>query len=142
MELNIFKDQQHFFSILFWTKEQKKLLESFHQKNPTIICGDYGTGKTVVLFSAVESLLKEGNEVLFINANDNTDKQDYKTWEDVLDVTVRSRFKAGVTFLNMGALRKERQNQNMCTLDLIINYISDNSKDKTVCSMYEYIKIY
>ena len=100
------------FSILFWTEEQKKLLDSFYQRKPTIICGDYGTGKTVVLFSVLENILNDGidekhfigNEVLFINANDNIRTRDYKTWEDVLDVIVRSRFK--VTFLNMAILRR------------------------------------
>ena len=55
----------------------------------------------------MESHLEEGNEVLFINANDNVRKQDIKTWEDVMDVNMRKRFKDGVTFLTMNILRRD-----------------------------------
>ena len=100
-------------SILFWTEEQKKLLDSFRLRKPTIICGDYGTGKTFVLFSVVESLLEEGKDVLFINANDNI-HHDYKTWQDVLDVIMRSRFKDDrVTFIDIGTLRRESQKRGI-----------------------------
>ena len=45
--------------------------------------------------------------MLFINANDNVRKQDIKTWEDVMDVNMRKRFKDGVTFLTMNILRRD-----------------------------------
>ena len=119
----------------------------------------------------MESLIEEGNEVLFINANDNIRDQDYKTWEDVLDVIVRSRFKDGVTFLNMDVLRRNRgmmtvlvygsdfimlskapkmhkivkliysfPDQNISTLELINEYISNNGKDKMVRYLYNECK--
>ena len=120
------------FSILFWTEEQKKLLDSFYQRKPTIICGDYGTGKTVVLFSVVENLIEEGNQVLFINANDYIRTQDYKTWLDVMDVIVRSKFK-DVTFLDIGTLRRESQNRG-----ILMIFKSIVKLYSTICSRPKY----
>ena len=39
-------------SILFWDSQQKALLDSLKKMESTVIIGDYGVGKTVVLTAA------------------------------------------------------------------------------------------
>ena len=74
-----------------------------------ILMGDYGTGKTVVIQSVAEKLLKSGRDILYINALDWSDiyeeETHYKTWEDVLDVIAKVRFGSGVSVLDIGTLR-------------------------------------
>ena len=79
----------------------------------------------------VESLIDEGNEVLFINANENILSQDCKTWQDVLDVILRSRFKDRVTFLDIGALRRESKKRGtyVCGFKKYCEIILDNKKN-------------
>ena len=95
------------FSILFWTPEQKKLIDSFSTNESIVLLGDYGTGKTVVIQSVAEKLRNSERDLVYINALDKTydDKKYHKTWEDVLDVIVKLRLPSGVTVLDMGTLR-------------------------------------
>ena len=146
------------FSILFWTAEQKKLLDSLEEKRNLCLLGDYGSGKTVVIQSVAEKLRNTDKKLLYINALDQTNsRQDeyYKTWEDVLDVIVKLRFGSGITVLDMGTLRRNYPVKNklkslfedrkkVSTHQLIDDYIS-HLKDaentvvgvrcQTVCSI-------
>ena len=108
-ELNVFVT----FSVLFWTPEQKKLIDSFSANESLVLLGDYGTGKTVVIQSVAEKLRNSGRDLVYINALDTTDGEEfYKTWEDVLDVIVKLRFSSGVTVLDMGTLRRHYIERN------------------------------
>ena len=103
------------FSILFWTPEQKKLIDSFSTNESIVLLGDYGTGKTVVIQSVAEKLRNSERDLVYINALDTTDlygKKYYKTWEDVLDVIVKLRLPSGVTVLDMGTLRRQYLERN------------------------------
>ena len=106
------------FSILFWTPEQKKLIDSFSTNESIVLLGDYGTGKTVVIQSVAEKLRNTERDLVYINALD-TAKWDgseyYKTWEDVLDVIVKLRLPSGVTVLDMGTLRRQYLERNTGT---------------------------
>ena len=107
------------FSILFWTPEQKKLIDSFSTNESIVLLGDYGTGKTVVIQSVAEKLRNTERDLVYINALDTTDRLDgkkyYKTWEDVLDVIVKLRLPSGVTVLDMGTLRRQYLERNTGT---------------------------
>ena len=101
------------FSILFWTPEQKKLIDSFSTNESIVLLGDYGTGKTVVIQSVAEKLRNSERDLVYINALDTTDGSEYyKTWEDVLDVIVKLRLPSGVTVLDMGTLRRQYLERN------------------------------
>ena len=103
------------FSILFWTPEQKKLIDSFRKEESLVLLGDYGTGKTVVIQSVAEKLRNSDRDLVYINALDKTDyleEQYLKTWEDVLDIIVKLRFSSGVTVLDMGTLRRQYLGRN------------------------------
>ena len=106
------------FSILFWTPEQKKLIDSFSTNESIVLLGDYGTGKTVVIQSVAEKLRNSERDLVYINALDTTDwdgKKYYKTWEEVLDVIVKLRLPSGVTVLDMGTLRRQYLERNTGT---------------------------
>ena len=106
------------FSILFWTPEQKKLIDSFSSNESLVLLGDYGTGKTVVIQSVAEKLRNSGRDLVYINALDTTEKYNekyHKTWEDVLDVIVKLRLPSGVTVLDMGTLRRQYLERNTGT---------------------------
>ena len=106
------------FSILFWTPEQKKLIDSFSTNESIVLLGDYGTGKTVVIQSVAEKLRNTERDLVYINALDTTDlygKKYHKTWEDVLDVIVKLRLPSGVTVLDMGTLRRQYLERNKGT---------------------------
>ena len=104
------------FSILFWTPEQKKLIDSFSTNESIVLLGDYGTGKTVVIQSVAEKLRNSERDLVYINALDTTDGREYyKTWEDVLDVIVKLRLPSGVTVLDMGTLRRQYLERNKGT---------------------------
>ena len=109
------------FSILFWTPEQKKLIESFSTNESIVLLGDYGTGKTVVIQSVAEKLRNSERDLVYINALDTTkgknynEEKYYKTWEDVLDVIVKLRLPSGVTVLDMGTLRRQYLERNTGT---------------------------
>ena len=107
------------FSILFWTPEQKKLIDSFSTNESIVLLGDYGTGKTVVIQSVAEKLRNTERNLVYINALDTTDRLDgkkyYKTWEDVLDVIVKLRIPSGVTVLDMGTMRRQYLERNTGT---------------------------
>ena len=104
------------FSILFWTPEQKKLIDSFSTNESIVLLGDYGTGKTVVIQSVAEKLRNTERDLVYINALDTTDGSEYyKTWEDVLDVIVKLRLPSGVTVLDMGTLRRQYLERNRGT---------------------------
>ena len=103
------------FSILFWTEEQKQLIDSFSSNESIVLLGDYGTGKTVVIQSVAEKLRNSDRDLVYINALDTPDRYGekyYKTWEDVLDVIVKLRFGSGVTVLDMGSLRRQYFERN------------------------------
>ena len=121
------------FSILFWTPEQKKLIDSFSTNESIVLLGDYGTGKTVVIQSVAEKLRNTERDLVYINALDTTKwdgKKYYKTWEDVLDVIVKLRFGSGVTVLDMGTLRRQYLESNTGTTIncLFINLILENKR--------------
>ena len=105
-------------SILFWTQEQKKLIESYQKEESIILMGDYGSGKTVVIQSVVEKLLSmsSGRDIVYINALDWSDlmeeEKHYKTWEDVLDVIVKLRISSEVTVLDIGTMRNQYIERN------------------------------
>ena len=85
------------------------MIDSLEEKRNICILGDYGTGKTVVIQSVAEKLRNSDRDLVYINALDTEDddgKGFYKTWEDVLDVIVKLRFRSGVTVLDMGTLRR------------------------------------
>ena len=104
------------FSILFWTPEQKKLIDSFSTNESIVLLGDYGTGKTVVIQSVAEKLRNSERDLVYINALDTTDGSEYyKTWEDVLDVIVKLRLPSGVTVLDMGTLSRQCLERNTGT---------------------------
>ena len=95
------------FSILFWTPEQKKLIDSFSANESLVLLGDYGTGKTVVIQSVAEKLRNSDRDLVYINALDMEEGEKFsKTWEDVLDVIVKLRFGYDLTVLDMGTLRR------------------------------------
>ena len=102
------------FSILFWTPEQKKLIDSFSTNESIVLLGDYGTGKTVVIQSVAEKLRNTERNLVYINALDTSDLYGkyHKTWEDVLDVIVKLRLPSGVTVLDMGTLRRQYLERN------------------------------
>ena len=103
------------FSILFWTPEQKKLIDSFRKEESLVLLGDYGTGKTVVIQSVAEKLRNSDRDLVYINALDTTGhegKKYHKTWEEVLDVIVKLRFSSGATVLDMGTLRRQYLGRN------------------------------
>ena len=103
------------FSILFWTEEQKQLIDSVSANESIVLLGDYGTGKTVVIQSVAEKLRNSDRDLVYINALDMTDRfgrEFYKTWEDVLDVIAKLRFGSGVTVLDMGTLRRQYCERN------------------------------
>ena len=105
------------FSILFWTPEQKKLIDSFSTNESIVLLGDYGTGKTVVIQSVAEKLRNSERDLVYINALDTSDLYGkyHKTWEDVLDVIVKLRLPSGVTVLDMGTLRRQYLQRNTGT---------------------------
>ena len=94
--------------MLFWTQQQKVVLDSIKEERHSIILGDYGTGKTLILMAVAEKMMKMGREVVYINALDNWDDTSYfKTWESALDVILKARFGDGATVLDMGTLRRD-----------------------------------
>ena len=105
-------------SILFWTAEQKTLIESCNNEKNMILMGDYGTGKTVVIQSVAETLLKSDRDIVYITALDWSDIYEeetyYKTWEDVLDVIAKLRFGSGsrVTVEDIGTMRTKHRIQS------------------------------
>ena len=59
----------HISSILFNTPQQKALLDSLHEREPTVILGNYGTGKTVVFQTAARKFESDADlKVHFISA--------------------------------------------------------------------------
>ena len=126
------------FSILFWTDEQKKLIDSFHEEESVVLLGDYGTGKTVVIQSVAEKLRNSDRDLVYINALDTETYS--KTWEDVLDVIAKLRFGSGVTVEDIGAMRKKYEEETnnpretISTSELIDDYISNlkNAKNTVV----------
>ena len=105
-------------SILFWTEEQKKLIDSVSANESIVLLGDYGTGKTVVIQSVAEKMLKSGRDIVYINALDWSDiyekETHYKTWEDVLDVIAKLRYGSGsrVTVEDIGTMRTNHRIQS------------------------------
>ena len=135
-------------SILFWTTEQKKLLENLNEKKSTIILGDYGTGKTIILMAIAKKVMKMGLKVVYINGLDHVDlffNYYYKTTEDVLDVIVKSMFGSVAEVLDIGTLRLNylsrhpelKQTLRVDTLELINDYITSlgSAKDTVVSPM-------
>ena len=59
----------HISSILFNTNQQKSLLDSLDRREPTVILGNYGTGKTVVFQTAARTFNSDDDlNVHFISA--------------------------------------------------------------------------
>ena len=103
------------YSILFWTDEQKQLIDSVSANESTVLLGDYGTGKTVIIQSVAEKLRNSDRDLVYINALDTKDKHEkeyYKTWEDVLDVIAKLRFGSRLTVFDMGTLRRQYCERN------------------------------
>ena len=110
-----FSTENIYCSILFWTEEQKQLIDSVSANESIVLLGDYGTGKTVVIQSVAEKLRNSDRDLVYINALDTTDfygRKYHKTWEDVLDVIVKLRLPSGVTVLDMGTLRRQYLERN------------------------------
>ena len=137
------------FSILFWTAEQKKLIDSLEEKRNLCLLGDYGSGKTLVIQAVAEKLRNTDKKLLYINALDQSNsRQDeyYKTWEDVLDVIVKLRFSSGIKVLDMGTMRRKfpvkdklkslfKDRKKVSTHQLIDDYIGNlNDAENTVVS--------
>lgn len=61
--------------------------------------------------AVAEEIIKNGGELVYINALDYVDLLDknkyHKTWDDVLDVIVKSRFGAEIPVLSIGNLRRD-----------------------------------
>ena len=57
-------------NVLFYTKEQKQLIDSLNSSSstPTVIIGDYGAGKSVVLDAAATKFAKNGLDVHYFSA--------------------------------------------------------------------------
>ena len=54
-------------TIMFYTAHQRELLHSLQERQSTVILGDYGTGKTVILQSVAQKLASQ-HDVHFISA--------------------------------------------------------------------------
>ena len=115
-----------------------------------VLLGDYGSGKTVVIQSVAEKLRNSDRDIVYINALDTTDDDEYhKTWEDVLNVIVKLRFGSGVTVLDIGTLRRQycerdrnrnSKNAKVSFLKLLNDYISNLTNAKnTVVGLIENI---
>ena len=61
------------FSILFWTKKQLKVLENLKERRNTVILGDFGTGKTLILMAVAKKIMKMGLKLVYINGLDHVD---------------------------------------------------------------------
>ena len=89
------------------------MIESVFTNESIVLLGDYGSGKTVVIQSVAEKLMNSDRDIVYINALDTTDDDEYhKTWEDVLDIIVKLRFGSEVTVLDMGTLRRQYRERN------------------------------
>ena len=57
-------------NILFYTKEQKQLIDSLNNSSPTptVIIGDYGAGKSVILDAAATKFATNGFDVHYVSA--------------------------------------------------------------------------
>ena len=57
-------------NVLFYTKEQKQLIDSLNSSSPipTVIIGDYGTGKSVILDAAATKFATNGFDVHYVSA--------------------------------------------------------------------------
>ena len=118
-----------FLSILFWTPQQKHLIDSFDMEKNTIILGDYGSGKTLILMSVAEKIIEMGRELVYVNALDYSDsieenatsRKAYKTTEDVLDVIVKMRLGSGVNVQDMATLRRDHMKRNKGKIIKLIN---------------------
>ena len=91
------------------------MIDSYDQDESTVLLGDYGTGKTVVIQSVAEKIKNSGRNLVYINGTEITyyyGEKYYKTWEDVLDVIVKLRLPSGVAVLDMGTLRRQYLERN------------------------------
>ena len=55
-------------NIFFWDPNQRALIRSLKERKSTLILGDYGVGKTIILTAAGRELMTEDYEVHFISA--------------------------------------------------------------------------
>ena len=118
----------HVSSILFNTTQQKTLLDSLDKREPTVILGNYGTGKSVVFQTAARKFNSaEDLNVHFISAigkdlitihklrlcyliflDYECQAQYYKISDDILDLQLRAALRdTGVTVTSVGKLRRE-----------------------------------
>ena len=76
------------------------------------LLGDYGTGKTILLEGAAESLLEENKNVYLISALNYPDNT--KWTESVLDIALRQKSEeVGVEFHSTATFRRKWEVQNV-----------------------------
>ena len=112
----------HINSLLFWSVQQRKIMDFLGNKytlegscdflpfsderKSLFLLGDYGTGKTILLEGAVEILLDETIDIHFISALNYAG--DTKWTEGVLDIAFRQKFTdTGVKFHSMATFRRK-----------------------------------
>ena len=55
-------------NIFFWDPNQRALIRSLKERKSTLILGDYGVGKTIILTAAGRELMTDDYKVHFISA--------------------------------------------------------------------------
>merc|ERR1712110_555972 len=85
-------------NILFWNDQQKHVSSKVEKMEHTLLMGDYGTGKTLILEATAKTLSeREDTEVVFISALDYS--RNSKKSDDILDIMLREKYKGTkVTF--------------------------------------------
>jgi len=122
-------------SILFWNDQQRQIYTQVTSMEHTLLVGDYGTGKTLILEAAAKTLSeRDDTEVVFICALDYN--EDTKKSDDILDKMLREKYRGTrITFQSTADLRRDLQSHGtLSTLQLIKTYMENikNSKKQVV----------
>lgn len=94
-------------NILFWNDQQRQIYTWLEKMMHTLLLGDYGTGKTLILEAAAKTLSeRENTEVLFIMALDYTNHS--KESDDILDIMFRKKYEGTkIIFKSIADIREE-----------------------------------